>query len=112
MIPWPRTAPSSPPTSWSASSRSDALMMVAFSRSSRPMRPISCESEMATSGPSSAASTAAASTSNSLFTGANTLEIATDRSPRRAMSAACRLSSSWSSGAMTRPSNSWPPCAR
>lgn len=71
-----------------------------------PIRPISCDREIATSGPSSAAMTVAASTSRSWLTGLKTEEIATERIPLAAMSAACRFSSSWSIGEIGRPSNS------
>ena len=64
-------------------------MIVAFSRSSRPIRPISCESEIAASG-SSCAITAAASCSASALTGEKTDEIATVRIPFAAKSAAAR----------------------
>ena len=67
-------------------------MIVAFSRSSRPIRPISCEREIAAPG-SSCAITAAASCSASAFTGEKTDEIATVRIPFAAKSAAARFSS-------------------
>ncbi len=83
-------------------------MIVAFSRSSRPIRPISCESEIAAPG-SSSAITAAASCSASALTGEKTDEIATVEMPFAAKSAAARRSSSGSTAEMRRPSNSWPP---
>ncbi len=111
-MPWPAIEAASPSTIPAASSRSAALMIVAFSRSSRPTRPISCESDTGTSGPSTSASTSAARTSNSVLTGENTDEMATERTPFAAMSAAWRRSSSSSRGEIGRPSNSWPPWAR
>ena len=83
-------------------------MIVAFSRSSRPIRPISCESEIAAPG-SSSAITAAASCSASALTGEKTDEIATVEIPFAAKSAAARRSSSGSTAEIRRPSNSWPP---
>jgi hypothetical protein len=83
------------------------LRMVAFSRSSRPIEPISWLSEMCTS-PSSRLTTSAASSSCRGETGANTLVIATPSaapptSPRN------RAIASVSSGDRSRPSNSMPP---
>jgi hypothetical protein len=94
-----------------ASSLSAAFTIVAFSRSSRPIRPISWESEIGTPG-SSAARISAARSSNSMFTGEKTEETATERMPRARMSSAVRRSSSGSSSEMSRPSNSWPPWHR
>ncbi len=71
-------------------------MIVAFSRSSSPMRPISLESENATSGPSSAARISCARCSNSSLIGEKTEEIATERMPAAAMASAWRFSSSGS----------------
>ena len=86
-------------------------MIVAFSRSSRPIRPISWERLIIVPG-SSSATISAARCSSSLLTGEKTEEIATDRISRLPISAATRRSSSGSSGEISRPSNSWPPCAR
>jgi len=105
-MPWARTAEVSPSTISDASSRSAALMIVAFSRSSSPMRPISWESEMAASAPSTSATISAARTSRSWLTGLNTDEIATERIPCDFMSSACARISSGSRGEIGRPSNS------
>ena len=91
-----------------ASVRRQALTIVAFSRSSSPMRPTSCERLTAASG-SVSRTIAAASCSNSALTGLNTLEIATLAIPFAATSSATRRISSRSIGEITRPSNSWPP---
>ena len=111
-MPCPAIEAASPSTIPAASSRRAALMIVAFSRSSRPTRPISCDSEIGTSGPSSSATISAARCSNSVLTGEKTELIATERTPCAAMSAQWRRSSSGSSAEMGLPSNSWPPCAR
>ena len=81
--------------------------MVAFSRSSRPIEPISWLSETCTS-PSSRLTISAAASSCRRETGANTLVIATPSavpptSPRK------RAMASVSSGDRSRPSNSMPP---
>ena len=94
-----------------ASSRSAALIIVAFSRSSKPIRPISWDSEIATSG-SCAAMISAARVSNSALTGEKTEVIATLRTPAAPMSSAALRSSLSSSSAMWRPSNSCPPWTR
>ena len=78
---------------FAASSRRQAFMIVAFSRSSRPMRPISCDSEMRSAG-QLLGDHGAASRSASAFTGEKTDEIATVRIPFAAKSAAARFSSS------------------
>ena len=83
------------------------LRIVAFSRSSRPIEPISWLSEVCTS-PSSRLTTSAASSSWRAETGANTLVIATPSAwpptwPRN------RAIASVSSGDRSWPSNSIPP---
>ena len=81
--------------------------MVAFSRSSSPIEPISWLSEVCTS-PSSRLTISAASNSWRAETGANTLVIATPSAPsptsprKRAMASVSSGDSSW-------PSNSIPP---
>jgi len=83
------------------------LSIVAFSRSSRPIEPISWLSEMCTS-PSSRLTTSAASSSCRGETGAKTLVIAT---PSAAWPACPRnrAMASVSSGDRSWPSNSIPP---
>ena len=96
---------------FTARSRRHAFMIVAFSRSSRPIRPISWERLIIVPG-SSADTISAACCSSSLFTGEKTDETATDRMPRSPISAAKRCNSFGSSGEIWRPSNSCPPCPR
>ncbi len=85
-----------------------AFKMVAFSRSSRLTLPISLEIEMGKSSPKASRTIAAARRSWLASTGENTLEMATlSHSPLICW--AMRRSSSSSSGAISRPSNSWPP---
>lgn len=86
--------------------------MVAFSLASKPIRPISWESDRWTPSPSSAPRISAARCSNSPLTGEKTEEIATERSPRAAMSAATRFNSSGSRSEMGVPSYSCPPWHR
>ena len=86
-------------------------MIAAFSRSSRPMRPISEDSVMCAPG-SALAKISPAIFSHSLDTGENTAEMATVSMPFCRMSSAMPSSSASSSGEMMRPSNSLPPWAR
>src|SRR6185312_14040965 len=81
--------------------------IVAFSRSSRPIEPISWLSEMCTS-PSSRLTISAAASSCRAETGANTLVMATP-SAVPATSPRNRAIAPVSSGARSRPSNSMPP---
>ena len=86
-------------------------MIAAFSRSSRPMRPISLDSVMCAPG-SALAKISPACFSNSAVTGEKTEVMAMELMPLAPMSAAMPSSSASSSGEITRPSNSLPPCAR
>ena len=88
-----------------ASTRRQAFRMAAFSRSSRPIRPISLDLVMKASG-TSAESIAAASPSISGFTGENTDETAIALIPLVLISAAAALISSGSNFEISRPSNS------
>ena len=87
--------------------RSAAFMTVAFSRSSRPMEPISWLSDTGMS-PSSSRTTSAAARSWRSETDANTLVTAT-ASALPATRLRNRRSSSTPSGTISRPSNSRPP---
>ena len=97
-----------PPMVCVAISPRQAFSAAAFSRSSNPMRPFSWERQTRKSG-ASANMSAAASSSWAVFTGENTPETTTARTPQRRMSWTALLSSSRPSGAISRPSNSWPP---
>ena len=95
-------------TTAAASSVRQAFMMVAFSRSNSPTRPISFESET----PSPATSElkiSAARTSMPALTGENTEVMATAFRPFSRMSRPTSRSSFSSNGEISRPSNSWPP---
>ncbi len=100
-----------PETVFMASSRRQAFMMAAFSRSSNPIRPMVLESVMFASG-ITCFTTSAAFSSNAAFTGENTDEIAMALTPFCLMSSAMRRISSGSNGEISRPSNSCPPWAR
>ena len=91
-----------------ASAARAAFSSVAFSRSSRPMRPSSCESVTATSG-SSSRRIVAARVSHSALRGEKTEAMATEVMPAaRIRRAASRMPVS-SNGTIGRPSYSWPP---
>lgn len=83
-------------------------MMVAFSRSRKPTRPISFDSDTVRSGTSFLRISAARS-SIALVTGENTEVTAAVLSPRARIPAVMRINSFSSSGAISRLSNSWPP---
>ena len=83
-------------------------MMAAFSRSKKPMRPISFDSEIAAPG-SSLRMISAARSSIVEFMGEKIDEIATDRSPFVLNPRAASATAPSSRGAISRPSNSWPP---
>ena len=87
---------------------SAALSSVAFSRSSSPMRPSSCDSVTAASGHSSRR-IAAARVSHSALSGEKTAAIATDVMPAARMRRAASRMPASSSGTIGRPSYSWPP---
>ena len=93
----------------SATCQSAALRMVAFSRSMRPMEPISLETEMCTSSPMTSRQRAAASSSWSLRTVENTPEMAMDLTPLAFMSRKKARAASRSKGASSLPSYSKPP---
>ena len=80
-------------------------MIVAFSRSSSPIRPISCERLTAASGYSSPIS-AAIATSCSEVTGEKTDVTAKDEMPRARASSTALSTSSRSGAEIARPSNS------
>ncbi len=91
-----------------ARAASAAFSSVAFSRSSRPMRPSSCESVTAASG-SSSRRIAAARVSHSALRGEKTEAMPTEVMPAaRIRRAASRMPVS-SKGTIGRPSYSWPP---
>ena len=90
-------------TRWSA-----AFKMVAFSRSTRPIEPISLEMEMRTSSPSTSRAMAAAASSSSLRTPANTQLMATESTLPFTPSKKARHAAS-SKSAKRLPSNSKPP---
>ena len=108
VIPDPATASSKPLRTRSASLRSDALRMVAFSRSRSPTRPISRDSDTETPGIASR-KTSAAADSMSPSTGEKTEVMATDETPALLTSAATRRSSPTWRADISRPSNSCPP---
>ncbi len=91
-----------------ASSMRQALRRVAFSRSSRPMRPSRWDTVTATSGHSSR-TIAAASSSHDAFSGENTAAMATEWMPASRIRRAAARMPVPSNGTSGRPSNSWPP---
>ena len=95
-------------TTAKARSTRQAFITVAFSRSRKPMRPISCESESRMPGTSSA-TMAAARCSISAVTGENTELIAAAVMFFCLSSRATLRTPISSSGAISRPSNSLPP---
>ncbi len=111
MNPTSFSAPRNASTTCRARSRRQAFMIAAFSRSSRPIRPISADSVICVPG-SASARISPARFSNSFETGENTDDTATDLIPLAAICAAIPRNSASSSGEITRPSNSLPPCAR
>ena len=93
----------------SATCHSAAFRIVAFSRSIRPIEPISLEMEIWTSSPMISRQSLAASTSWSLRTVENTLEMAMDFTPFAFISSKNDLAAAVSSGASSLPSYSKPP---
>ena len=83
--------------------------MVAFSRSIRPIEPISLEMDTCTSGPITSRHSFAASSSWSLRTVENTLEMAMDLTPFSRISWKKARAASRSKGASSLPSCSKPP---
>ena len=86
-------------------------MTVAFSRSSRPTRPISWDSETASPGRRSRRISAARS-SVSAVSGLKIEVTAAEVTPAAPRASATLASSSGSNGEISRPSNSWPPWHR
>ena len=98
-----------PSVNRSATFHSAALRIVAFSRSIRPMEPISLETEIWTSSPRISRQRAAASRSWSLRTVEKTQEMAMDFTPFSPMSRKKAAAASRSKGASSLPSYSKPP---
>ena len=103
-----RSAPSRAAIVLAASSCKQAFSAAAFSRSSSPMRPSSCDRVTRTPGTSSRR-IRSASSSQSGTNGEKTALTATEAMPASAMRRAASRTAPRSIGTIGRPSHSWPP---
>ena len=108
-MPLSRRLLAKPSVNRSATCQSAAFRIVAFSRSMRPIEPISLEIETWTSSPMTSRQSFAASSSWSLRTVENTQEMAIDLTPFAFISSKNAFAASASNGASSLPSYSKPP---